>query len=162
MADVDFGYGDQDHGYGDANPDYGYGDQDYDYGNASPAPVDYGYGDAPPDDDTYGYGNARPDDQEPQNARRPKRRCSVTKFNLEQNESGNPSGIMAASVISDMRRGMLPPAESLPASEIPKTDNESIKCTSPSEEDEKHAPGRKKSGGFMRLLGRNRSSCSQG
>ena len=87
MAEVDYGYGDSapDYGYGDASPDqdYGYGDakpdEDYGYGDAAPD-QDYGYGDAAPDQD-YGYGDAAPDEAPPK--RKPKRRCSVTKFSLD-------------------------------------------------------------------------------
>jgi hypothetical protein len=84
MADVDYGYGDsEDYGYGDASPE------------------DYGYGDSTPDE--YGYG----DDDGPSEKvsqpevvvdKRPKRRCSVTKFNLDQD-----SALTAADRIRDMR-----------------------------------------------------------
>jgi len=103
MAEVDYGYGDagaEDYGYGDANPDqdYGYGDaspdQGYGYGDASPD-QDYGYGDASPDQD-YGYGDASPDEPaapepvaaaQPPRRKGPKRRCSITKFSLEEGAS---------------------------------------------------------------------------
>jgi hypothetical protein len=96
MADIDYGYGDAtpdavDYGYGDAAPepiDYGYGDShntDYGYGATSPdygygdAPTDYGYGDVSTD---YGYGDAAPAPPVAPAARKPKRRCSVTKYSL--------------------------------------------------------------------------------
>jgi hypothetical protein len=109
MAEVDYGYGDQeDFGYGDAAPDtdYGYGDttQDMDYGYGdTPAPEqpDYGYGDAAPEDD-YGYGDSAPEPV-PQKDRRPKRRCSVTKFSL-----ATETPLTAASVIADLRNGLAP------------------------------------------------------
>jgi hypothetical protein len=121
MADkVDYGYGDVDYGYGDAHPseDYGYGDAqpDYWYGDAMPeedygyGATDYGYGDSNPDEDygygateDYGYGDA--DAQPvPQEKRRPKRRCSVTKYSLEEQ-----TPLTAASVIAGFRNGVSEP-----------------------------------------------------
>ena len=81
MADVDYGYGDSDdYGYGDATPD------------------DYGYADAAPEE--YGYEADSGPSKVPQEAvdKRPKRRCSVTKFNLDQD-----SALTAADRIRDMR-----------------------------------------------------------
>jgi hypothetical protein len=97
------------------------------------AEVDYGYG----EDLDYGYGapdmvaedqdmDAMPqstmmDNNDPENggssatttmmARRgPKRRCSVTKFSLEnENGASTPTVLTAASVIDAMRQGMVPP-----------------------------------------------------
>ena len=117
MAEVDYGYGDQnDYGYGDESPDMGYGDaapDDYGYGDASPdmgygdASPDMGYGDAAPDMD-YGYGDASPDPvPEPKEDKRPKRRCSVTKFSL-----ATETPLTAASVINDLRMGLPPPQSS--------------------------------------------------
>ena len=107
-AQPEYGYGDAqpeygnaqpDYGYGDAQPDYGYGDAqpDYGYGDAQP---DYGYGDAQPD---YGYGDAQPDEAPPAHAcaepmaadaskkeKRPKRRCSVTRFSIEAEACDRP------------------------------------------------------------------------
>lgn len=97
MGDVDYGY--EDMGYGDAQPDYGYGDgapaTDYGYGDGSPS-TDYGYGDAAPSVDygygddapatDYGYGDSAPA-QPAEPKRRPKRRCSVTKFSLQSPEA---------------------------------------------------------------------------
>jgi hypothetical protein len=112
MADMDYGYGDAsdmgygygdapDMGYGDAAPDMGYGDAvDMGYGDAA----DMGYGDA----GDMGYGDAEPDDPnkavEPAavEKRRPKRRCSVTKFSIEED-----SPMHAASMINDFRAGLL-------------------------------------------------------
>lgn len=114
MGDVDYGYGDSgDYGYGDSAPDYGYGDdnqdygygdggggEDYGYGDAAPD-QDYGYGDGAPDQD-YGYGDASPDqdygygDEAPAPLptkapeKRPKRRCSVTRFSIEAEANDKP------------------------------------------------------------------------
>lgn len=109
MAEVDYGYGETDYGYGDAAPadqtDYGYGDDaapatDYGYGESA-AQQDYGYGDgAPQDSMDYGYGDAEPE-QVPPIDRRPKRRCSVTKFSL-----ATETPLTAASVINDLRMGL--------------------------------------------------------
>mmetsp|Transcript_1659 Transcript_1659/g.3546 ORF Transcript_1659/g.3546 Transcript_1659/m.3546 type:complete len:142 (-) Transcript_1659:162-587(-) len=108
----DYGYGDSggsggaDYGYGDSN-DYGYGDSgagggdtDYGYGDSN----DYGYGDDAGDmgygdqgGQDYGYGD-QPEPSAPSAApapsadgkKRPKRRCSVTKFSLEAEAAGKP------------------------------------------------------------------------
>jgi hypothetical protein len=96
-ASVDYGYG------GDA-PDYGYGDADYGYGDdAKPAQPDYGYADdpKPPSDDAYGYGDAKPDEPTAQEDRRPKRRCSVTRYSI----APQSAPLNAAAVINDLRNG---------------------------------------------------------
>ena len=89
-AQPDYGYG-EDMGYGDGAPDstdYGYGNSapdntDYGYGDSAPA-TDYGYGDAAPEQD-YGYGDSSPTPAPPApTKRRPRRRCSVTKYSLEE------------------------------------------------------------------------------
>lgn len=105
MAEVDYGYGDQnDYGYETSGPDMGYGDAspDMGYGNAAPdSNMDYGYGEAAPDMD-YGYGDASPDPEPmPIEEKRPKRRCSVTKFSL-----ATETPLTAASVINDLRMGL--------------------------------------------------------
>lgn len=101
-----------DYGYGDAQPDYGYGD----------AQPDYGYGDAQPvstkeetiyavDDrisrwlhtyrnliQDYGYGEqTQPEAVKQAEERRPRRRCSVTKYSLEEagKKDGSPEAEMA-------------------------------------------------------------------
>ena len=79
MADIDYGYGStEDYGYGEASPDvYGYSEQDED----------------------YGYGHAEPEPIKPvEQKARPKRRCSVTKFNLENSEA-----LTAADRIQELR-----------------------------------------------------------
>ena len=89
--DTDYGYGDgapdnTDYGYGDSQPDYGYGETqtDYGYGDAQP---DYGYGDQGNAADQYGYGDMGYGDAAPAppsaETKRPKRRCSVTKYSLQ-------------------------------------------------------------------------------
>lgn len=112
-GDVDYGYGDaapdQDYGYGDAQPDYGYGDakpsEDYGYGDAQP---DYGYGDAKPDED-YGYGDQveeKPKEEPKKPAgRRPKRRCSVTKYTLDETAQAAQTHV---DIIQQMREGSKP------------------------------------------------------
>jgi hypothetical protein len=91
MADVDYGYEDlSGYGYGDGEPD-----ADYGYGEAG-ADTDYGYGDQDLD---YGYGDeeqTKPVEEEPKT--RPKRRCSVTKYNLENNDA-----LTAADRIRELR-----------------------------------------------------------
>lgn len=109
MGDVDYGYGDDAaaYGYGDDAPDYGYGDDavpDYGYGDAAAdygygdtedlgygATEDYGYGDQ---GDPYGYGDAAPDEAPgplpPKTEKRPKRRCSVTRFSIEAEANNKP------------------------------------------------------------------------
>ena len=97
-----YDYGDNeesDYGYGDATPDYDYG-----YGDASP---DYGYEDANADED-YGYGDAEPAIEKPAApaTTRPKRRCSVTKYNLE-----NSNALTAADRIKELREEETPKVE---------------------------------------------------
>jgi len=71
--------------------------------------VDYGYGDAGPDEGDYGYGDAEPAPAPVEaETKRPKRRCSVTKFSLESQE-GPASGLMAADVIKNFRNSAPPP-----------------------------------------------------
>lgn len=126
MAEIDYGYGEQDYGYGEAEPDMGYGvaEPDMGYGEAAP---DMGYGDAAPDeynapyrdyaaeeqtDYGYGDGDAEPV-QAPPEDRRPKRRCSVTKFSL-----ATETPLTAASVINDLRMGLaISPSEQQGANE---------------------------------------------
>ena len=79
---------------------------DYGYGDAAPA-EDYGYGDSAPDD--YGYGDAEPAAAPPSDKKRPKRRCSVTKFSLEEEEG--QSGLMAADMINNFRNAIPPQPE---------------------------------------------------
>lgn len=100
---VDYGYGDSaDYGYGDSQPDYGYGETepDYGYGDSKPDEPDYGYGDAQPSED-YGYGDAKPDEPATQEERRPKRRCSVTRYSIAPQQAP----LNAAAVINDFRNG---------------------------------------------------------
>lgn len=112
-ASVDYGYGDspdygygdsmqQDYGYGEPQPDYGYGEPqpDYGYGDSKPKEADYAYGDSAPSDE-YGYGDAKPDDPVPQEDRRPKRRCSVTRYSI----APQSAPLNAAAVINDLRNG---------------------------------------------------------
>ena len=82
MVEVDYGYGDAapvDYGYGDATPDYGYGDASPDDNSnkttSTSTADDYGYGDCD--------GGAP---AVPQQERRPRRRCSITKYSLEAQE----------------------------------------------------------------------------
>lgn len=98
MAEVDYGYGDTDYGYGDPEPQQT---------NSTMANVDYGYGDT-----DYGYGDPEPEqtndtfkveEEAPPKDRRPKRRCSVTKFSL-----ATETPLTAASVINDLRMGLAP------------------------------------------------------
>lgn len=120
-AEPDYGYGDSspDYGYGDAKPneDYGYGDakpdEDYGYGDAKPD-EDYGYGDAKPNED-FGYGDAKPDDAAsapaaPAGNRRPKRRCSVTKYSLEESKGSQEQEMVqqlnAAQMLENFRNGV--------------------------------------------------------
>jgi hypothetical protein len=91
----------QDMDYGDSQ-DYGYGDQS-DPANSS-EPVDMGYEEdcSPPPE---------PEKPEPK-ARRPRRRCSVTKYSLEESaQSGSPEAEMvknlhAAEMLQKFRQGL--------------------------------------------------------
>lgn len=107
MADVDYGYGDNttDYGYGDSAPDstdYGYGDS----GAGAAEATDYGYGDD----------SGAPQEPTPQpKGRRPRRRCSVTKYSLEEasKDSGTPEAEMvqqlnAAQMMQHFRNGGAP------------------------------------------------------
>lgn len=103
MADIDYGYEDvSGYGYGETEPD-----MDYGYGNDEPRP-DYGYGDDNNEDLGYGYGDAEPESkpvvEEPVEKHRPKRRCSVTKFNLD-NDNGT---LTAADRIREFRSNETP------------------------------------------------------
>jgi hypothetical protein len=90
MADVDYGYEDlSGYGYGEGEPE-----TDYDYGDAEPQP-DYGYGD---EDNDYGYADEEPSKPVEEPKQRPKRRCSVTKFNLD-----NDNTLTAADRIRELR-----------------------------------------------------------
>lgn len=91
MAEVDYGYGDQDYGYGDTSPDMEYGD-------VSP---DMGYGDASPD--TEGKAGEEAASTRALQRLPTKRRCSVTKFSL-----ATDTPLTAASVIADLRNGISP------------------------------------------------------
>lgn len=119
---MDYGYGDQnnsaDYGYGSANVDYGYGAQtDYGYGDAEPTNTDYGYGDSGPSNIDYDYGNSETTEpSEPAKSapkpRRPRRRCSVTKYSLEETaEKGSAEAEMvknlhAAEMLQKFRQGL--------------------------------------------------------
>jgi len=92
-----------DYGYGDdapaaANADYGYGDDApaADYGYGAPDTSDYGYGDTPAGTD-YGYADEpvaapapAPMRTAEEEARRPKRRGSVTRFSIEAEACDRP------------------------------------------------------------------------
>jgi hypothetical protein len=90
--------------------DYGY--DDYGYGDCEPSPavVDMGFGDENMGyGDDYGYGEGSPgasEDAATKEEKRPKRRCSVTKYSLQAEEPA--SALCAASVISDFRNGSNP------------------------------------------------------
>jgi hypothetical protein len=111
--------------------DYGYGEQhDYGYGDAEPVMVDEDVKRGPDAESMYGYGKENDTtmmlnsgknndlDQVSTHVRRPKRRCSVTKFTLE---SEAPSTLTAASVIADMRNGIV--AGNTASSEIEATNS---------------------------------------
>jgi hypothetical protein len=75
--------------------------------------MEYGYGDAAPAAD-LGYGDAAPDEaaaEEPKAAesRRPKRRCSVTKYSLvssgDQGETAMAEQIQQAEILQSFRNG---------------------------------------------------------
>jgi hypothetical protein len=122
-ASLDYGYGDaMDYGYGDsAQPDYGYGKSQPDYGYGEPQP-DYGYGDDPkPASEDYGYGDAKPDEPAPQEDRRPKRRCSVTRYSIAPQQAP----LNAAAVINDLRNGA--DVETLGSEQAPEVAEESTK-----------------------------------
>ncbi len=137
---MDYGYDSQiinsDEGYGDNNADYGYAAQtdfafgdsqpsssygesqpsnaDYGYGDSAPSNTDYGYGDSPPGNTDYGYGDSEPAEsvKEEPKTRRPRRRCSVTKYSLEETaEDGSAEAEMvknlhAAEMLQKFRQGL--------------------------------------------------------
>jgi hypothetical protein len=127
MAEVDYGYGDQN--------DYGYG--------ASAPDNDMGYGVVEPDLD-YGYGDATPDTAPVVEVidKRPKRRCSVTKFSLV-----SETPLTAASVINDLRMGL--PATPLPSAPVDSAETRSGKSAAPPECAPPAAP--KKNGMISRI-----------
>jgi hypothetical protein len=96
---------------------------DYGYGDAKPAQPDYGYGDEskPPSEDAYGYGDAKPDEPTPLEDRRPKRRCSVTRYSIAPQQAP----LNAAAVINDLRNGA--DIETLGSEQAPVDDDEKIK-----------------------------------
>jgi hypothetical protein len=109
--DVNYSYDDQQmYDYGNNQDDmYGYDSQDYGYGDQSDPPnssepVDMGYEEdcSPPPE---------PEKPEPK-ARRPRRRCSVTKYSLEESaQSGSPEAEMvknlhAAEMLQKFRQGL--------------------------------------------------------
>lgn len=97
-SDADLGYGDpdgQDLGYGKASPDLGYGNAGPDLGYGDPD--DLGYGKAGPDlgygedlgyeNQDLGYNSDTP--EPPKRSQGVRRRCSVTKYNLEEGATEN-------------------------------------------------------------------------
>ena len=154
-AEPDYGYGDVSaYGYGDGSPDesdYGYGDtkpdEDYGYGDAKPD-MDYGYGDAKPDDDNR-YSDAKPDKDyghgtppspaapaAPSENRRPKRRCSVTKYSLEESKGSQEQEMVqqlnAAQMLENFRNGIgfeLPQQPPKPEQRSPPAPTDSGYCT---------------------------------
>jgi hypothetical protein len=136
------------YGYGDCQPDYGYGDGaptvvDYGYNNNGAAAadhankksvtadhaavMDYGYGDGSPTADPmdYGYGDGSPDEapvSDPamsQEDRRPKRRCSVTKYTIENEDQESP--LTAHTRINEFRNGSVVVVEDDAAAATPST-----------------------------------------
>jgi hypothetical protein len=99
MAEVDYGYGeDLDYGYG--APDMVAEDQDMDAMAQSTMM----------DNDPENGGSSATTTNTMMARRGPKRRCSVTKFSLEnENGASTPTVLTAASVIDAMRQGMVPP-----------------------------------------------------
>jgi hypothetical protein len=92
-----YGYEDtttNDYGYGDASPDtyskLGYEATPCDTDKNAPSDTDkYGYGPSKDESDPYGYGDSNGDNNEPQmeqprRRERPQRRCSVTKYTVEE------------------------------------------------------------------------------
>lgn len=171
MAEVDYGYGatDPDYGYGDAKPelDYGYGDAapndaDYGYGDAKPDEADYGYGDAKPDEPDYGYGETDygyddPTQQKEEPTRKPKRRCSVTKYGLEAGNAETP--LTAADVINDFRKGIPPPQTTKPTT---LDDNKSTLTAETEYSDAPTARPKKVAGKKKGVMGRIRKRLSIG
>lgn len=119
------------------------------------AEVDYGYGDM-----DYGYGDPEPEQtdskgEEAAPVGRPKRRCSVTKFSLP-----TETPLTAASVINDLRNGLLVPVSPSPSlvPEDQKGDMDDVDTGSGGSgelvpETDRASPGRKKSG-MLRFLKR--------
>jgi hypothetical protein len=156
MAEVDYGYGDQlDYGYGDVKPDM--------MATGEKAATFY----SGPDADMYGYGNENDAtmsnsghiESEPSFAKRPKRRCSVTKFTLE---SGAPTMLTAASVIADMRNAGVPDnsTEAFPTEGCTGS-SDAVEARMNEEMDELEADGEtvrgvKKRGSVLRIFGMNR------
>jgi hypothetical protein len=108
MTDYGYGYGDaapgnQDYGYGDASPEYGYGDAGPDRG--------IGYADAAPEDADHVHGEVMPEAAKVTEPRRPKRRCSVTKYSLVSNategsaEAEMGQQIQQAEMMQNFRNG---------------------------------------------------------
>lgn len=163
--EVDYGYGDgqPDYGYGDGapddvkpkpspEPDYGYGEaspMDYGYGDAAPASnnttsghaqpsMDYGYGDeVPAENNSMDYSDGAHSAQLPQD-RRPKRRCSVTKYTIENDDKESP--LTAHTRINDFRNGG---ARDI-AKRTPPTSEESGTGDKSAEEDEPKTKVKKK------------------
>jgi hypothetical protein len=114
MADVDYGYGER--------YDYGYGDSEPEMIAEDVKPKDTYYS-AP--DDGYGYDGISENvpeqctnnelDQPSTHIRRPKRRCSVTKFTLESGDAA--TSLTAASVIANMRNGIVPESDGITTSD---------------------------------------------
>ena len=101
------------YGYEDANP-YGYGDASPD-GDSAMDTTDYGYGDTTSstpssnEDNPYGYGDMDYGDQqsggEPRRER-PRRRCSVTKYSIDEAQSSIQQEFDEhAAVIEQFRNG---------------------------------------------------------
>jgi hypothetical protein len=121
MAEVDYGYGDMDYGYGEPDPE--------------PEPINTADNDAP---------SAAAN-------RRPKRRCSVTKFSLPEETPLN-----AASIINDIRNGTVAASEPALVTEDQKGDNVNVVIEASDTEagDERSAAERQRSGGVLRFLKR--------
>lgn len=118
---TDYGYSNQnmdyDYAYGDQNitTDYGYEENTADYGyDSQPSGTDYGYGDPEPSNIDMDYGDSKPAEPakpEPK-ARRPRRRCSVTKYSLEETaQAGSAEAEMvknlhAAEMMQKFRQGL--------------------------------------------------------
>jgi hypothetical protein len=100
---TDYGYDNPEYGYGDTSPDCGYSDTGPD--------MDYGYGDdAAPENTDYGYGaEVTPEAAKPTESRRPKRRCSVTKYSLVSSEGSAEAEmgqqIQQAEMLQSFRNG---------------------------------------------------------
>lgn len=128
--------------------DYGYGDeQNYGYGDAAPD-MDYGYG-APAEAKTPTI-DGEMDKAQDQPVPRRKRRCSVTKFTLQEN-----TPLTAASVINDFRNGVVVPDDVATTTPLPSPEANLNKSTSSMESIDSavgpessrpDAPTRKKSG----------------